>query len=94
MVDRDLDQFCQSSIQISLPDPYVINLNTGTVSLFPEVNEQWLDNVEFFHQLCLTSRSKKSTTQEGENDSHVNHEERKEKLNRRQGIYQLWIRGS
>ncbi|CAH8618694.1 unnamed protein product [Schistosoma bovis] len=94
VVDRDLDQFCQSSIQISLPDPYVINLNTGTVSLFPEVNEQWVDNVEFYHQLCLTSRSKKSTTQEGENDSHVNHEERKEKLNRRQGIYQLWIRGT
>ncbi|VDP50589.1 unnamed protein product [Schistosoma mattheei] len=94
VVDRDLDQFCQSSIQISLPDPYVINLNTGTVSLFPEVNEQWVDNVEFYHQLCLTSCSTKSTIQEVENDSHVNHEERKEKLNRRQGIYQLWIRGS
>ncbi|CAH8622568.1 unnamed protein product [Schistosoma margrebowiei] len=65
-----------------------------TVSLFPEVSEQWVDNVEFYHQLCLTSRSTKSTIQEVENDSHVNHEERKEKLNGRQGIYQLWIRGT
>ncbi|XP_018653589.1 hypothetical protein Smp_153020 [Schistosoma mansoni] len=95
VVDADLDQFCQSSIQISLPNPYVINLNTGTVSLFPEVNEQWIDNVEFYNQLCLTSCSAKSSIQEVENDSHVNHEGKKEeKLNRRQGTYQLWIRGS
>ncbi|CAI2732984.1 unnamed protein product [Schistosoma spindalis] len=95
MVDPDLDQFCQSSIQISLPNPYVINLNTGTVSLFPEVNEQWVENVEFYNQLCLVSRSVESTIQEAENDTHVNHEDRKEeKLNRRQRIYQLWIRGT
>ncbi|CAH8652474.1 unnamed protein product [Schistosoma rodhaini] len=95
VVDADLNQFCQSSIQISLPNPYVINLNTGTVSLFPEVNEQWIDNVEFYNQLCLTSCPAKSSIQEVENDSHVNHEGKKEeKLNRRQSTYQLWIRGT
>ncbi|TNN05802.1 WD repeat-containing protein [Schistosoma japonicum] len=93
LVGSDVDQFCRNSIQISLPDSYIINLNTGTVGLFPEKKEQCIKNTELRNQLCLIS-SIKTSIQDVENDSHVNDEEVEDKSDRRQSIYQLWIRGT
>ncbi|CAH8550464.1 unnamed protein product [Schistosoma turkestanicum] len=96
MADCDLEQFCQHSLQISLPNPYVISLNTGTVSLFPEVNEQCIDNGEFHNQLRLIKRSTNSTIHEFDNETQLKQDEmwKEQKLSGRQDIYELWIRGT
>ncbi|CAH8867426.1 unnamed protein product [Trichobilharzia szidati] len=82
----------QNTIHISLPNPYEINLNTGTVSLFPEMNEKWIDNMELFNQLSLTSIQRISDTDiydDGNTGRVMNDEGEKDTLN----AYHLWIRG-
>ncbi|VDQ07966.1 unnamed protein product [Trichobilharzia regenti] len=84
----------ENTIHISLPNPYEINLNTGTVSLFPEVNEKWIDNAELFNQLWLTSVRRISDRDINDDDLAtgrlMNDEGEKDMSN----VYHLWIRGT
>ncbi|CAH8631702.1 unnamed protein product [Heterobilharzia americana] len=89
----DSNRFWQNVIQISLPNPYEVNLCSGTISLFSERNEQWINNTELFHQLYLVSYGSESNTEDYNDDNDRNHDDNQE-LEKQNTKYYLWIRGT